>query len=483
MDLQPFFAWAAARWKYLAVAVLATCYCAVAVFVLAPPSPLTAADANDYIVHLPYRLSGYPLFLKLFGLDHIMLIQSVIFSACMAYLGIEIVRQSKQLWMAVVVMLLVFSNRYVSDLIFSIASEALFLPALCLLLGGIIRFADRPSVLAAISCGTAIGLACTARPTGWAFLVAAVLLLALVKSGSPRRLVILAMALIIPMMALVGAEQVYNRTIHPKTYTSLAGPHLFGKAAMLEPPSGPGSYAPGPSGIMERWIDTDYASARALVRGAPNAASRARLRMAYETCAADHCGDDARSRTGLSQVEANRISFKVGLERIQKRPFDLLALDWADYWSLWEVFHDPSLTPAFNTYMSAHTPAPYQQFQGNRMIEVPKSRIGGFGNAAMMAVAIALLASSFSAVWMAIRGKQASSGVVIAVISAAVAQGVLAMTALTAPAISRFVLGVWPAVAVAAVYNAVVVWPMVRTGFSLAASRWRAAPDTIAAPV
>ena len=105
---------------------------AYAVYCLAtnPAGPITTPDSLHYLNMTPIVPLGYPLFLKLTGARGAIVVQPILFSAALAFLGREIIRATRSTWLAVAVVAGTMIVPQIRDFHASILSESLFLSLL-----------------------------------------------------------------------------------------------------------------------------------------------------------------------------------------------------------------------------------------------------------------------------------------------------------------------------------------------------------------
>lgn len=455
-------------WAVLAGALLLTLVFLVA---KAPAQIGVTPDTKDYIQHYPYRTSGYPLFIRLVGQGRLLAVQIGLYWAALAALAACIVARTRNVWLALATLALIAANPFVFDNVTTIGSEALWLPVLIALMALTLQFAARPGLGLAVAMGIAVGLLCATRPTGWALTVALGLaVLALAPQAWRARLTLLGAALA-PVVLFVAADGIYCRAIHGPAITSLAGEHLYAKASLLDAPPAPLPDDPAARRLAEAF-DGPMAEVRRAIAAAPNGASRVRLGVAYENCIAVGCADTAHL-TGVAHAAENRTLFALGKARALRNLPGLAAEDWRDYWADWSVFHDPALVPAFNDYV-ARARLPYRAELGDALIPVMKSRIGGVGNLAFQVLALITLAETLALAWLAVSRRRVEPVLGLALTSAALVQGTILMSALTAPSVSRFLISVWPALVMACtgLAYAALQTPRARALLALRPGRW-----------
>jgi hypothetical protein len=207
---------------------------AYAVYCLAtnPAGAITTPDSFHYLNMTPIVPLGYPLFLKLTGARAAIIVQPLIFSAALAFLGREIIRATRSTSLAAAI---VFGSLIVPQIRgyhASILSESLFLTLLVIFLALSVRFLHQPTWRLMIVVAIAVGAAATVRRTGFAF-VPVMLVMALLQRSSGARYAQLFLAALAPFAVIAATEQVIAPIIHDGAASSLLGRHMFAKAALI----------------------------------------------------------------------------------------------------------------------------------------------------------------------------------------------------------------------------------------------------------
>ena len=109
-------------------AVLALC-AAYAVYCLFtnPAGPITTPDSVHYLNMTPIVPLGYPYFLKLTGARGAIIAQPIIYAAALAVLGHQILRGTRNTWLAIAAVAGCMVLPQIRDYHASILSESLFL--------------------------------------------------------------------------------------------------------------------------------------------------------------------------------------------------------------------------------------------------------------------------------------------------------------------------------------------------------------------
>src|SRR6187549_1636393 len=122
-----------------------------------PAGPFTTPDSLHYLNVSPMYPLGYPLFLKLTGARGAIVLQPLIFSAALAWLGSGIVRLTSSTWLAVSVVAGSMLLPQIREFHATILSESLFLSLLIAFLAVGVRFAYHPGWRLLVFAGIAAG--------------------------------------------------------------------------------------------------------------------------------------------------------------------------------------------------------------------------------------------------------------------------------------------------------------------------------------
>ena len=109
-----------------------------------PAGPFTTPDSFHYLNATPIVPLGYPFFLKLVGGGAIV-VQPILFAAALAFLGSEIVKLTRNTWLAAAVVAGSLLLPQIRAFHASILSESLFLTLLIVFLAIAVRFAYHPT--------------------------------------------------------------------------------------------------------------------------------------------------------------------------------------------------------------------------------------------------------------------------------------------------------------------------------------------------
>ena len=432
-----------------------------------PAGPFTTPDSIHYLNASPIVPLGYPFFLKIVGARGAIIAQPILFGAALAFLGREIVRLTRSTWLAVAVVLASMALPQIREFHASILSESLFLSLLIVFLALSVRFAYHPTWHLMVLVATAAGLNATVRRTAFALLPVMVLMVLFqrhkLRGSQPPLFFVAALA---PFLVIVGAEQAAAPVVHAGASSSLMGRHMFAKAALIDAPAFAKATAGKPPAAtdpvraaLDRQLEEDYAPIREFLASAP-ADLRAVLAIYYETCLQGGCVDRSRAlMPDVSEAQQTATLGAAAMARIRRAPLAFARLTAMNYLSLWTVdrLRHPDRAAALTAFIASHRPMPFEDlafsldpgetlaFQGSPRVRYMQWAIGIVG---IWTAAIAL-----AGIAAALAIPRVPPLFTIAAVAALTAHGCLLLTAILASGFSRFTQGVWPAIAMAAVFG------------------------------
>ena len=453
---------------------------AYAVYCLAtnPAGPATAPDSFHYLNMTPIVPLGYPFFLQLIGARGAMVAQPILFSAALALLGREIIRATRDAWLAVAIILGSIAVPQIRDFHASILSESLFLSLLVIFLALAVRFTHHPTWRLMVFVAITAGVAATIRRTAFAFvpvMLAMVLLADFAKASSGQaaksRLAhasLFLVAGVAPFAVIVAAEQVMAPIIHAGAPSGLLGRHLFAKAALIDAPptfakATVGKPDPGDPAAhkaedpvrraLDDQLENAFAPIRTTLARAPGNV-RGVLTIYYETCLQRGCADHARAATGEpNEARQTDVMGAAGLARIRRAPLNFLRLTWTHYRSLWtfDRLRHPDTAADLNAFFATHRPLPYEELASlgpEKMREFSGAQSVRYAQYAFCAVAIVTGVLALAGL-AAIASFKLPPALAAACVAALTLHAGLVLTALLAAGLARFLLGLWPALVVA----------------------------------
>ena len=445
---------------------------AYAVYCLAtsPAGPITTPDSFHYLNMTPIVPLGYPFFLKLTGARGAIVVQPLIFSAALAFLGREIIRATRNTWLAAAVVLGSIIVPQIRGYHASILSESLFLSLLVVFLALVVRFVHHPTWRLMMWVAITVGVAVTVRRTGFAFvpvMLAMVLLLRRDLSNAPRIRPVVPLffvAAVTPFAALVATEQVLAPMIHDGAASSLLGRHMFAKAALIE--AAPELSDPAilkAEDPVRRALDDQlehaFAPIRAMLAAAPPNV-RGVLTIYYETCLQGGCADQARAATREpNEARQTEVMGAAGLARIRRAPLNFLQLTGRHYASLWtyDRLRHPQTAADLNAFLATHRPLPYEELAmslaPDRTLEFSGSQSVRYAQYALSAIAIVTGVLALIGGLAAMASFRLPPAFGAACVAALTVHAGLILTALLAAGFTRFLLGLWPAVVTACAFG------------------------------
>ena len=453
------------------MAVVFSLCAAYALFCLvtSPAGPITTPDSIHYLNMTPIVPLGYPLFLKVTGARGAIVAQPIIFAAALALLGREIVRTTRNTWLAAAAVAGCMIVPQIRDYHASILSESLFLSLLVAFLALGIRFAYYPAWRLMVVVAITVGVSAVVRRTGFAFLpvmLAMVLLQRHHLRGSQAWLFFV--AALAPFGVIVGSEQAIAPLVHAGAPSSLMGRHLFAKAALIDAPPAPPAQAEVRR-ALDQQLETALAPIRAMLAQAPGPV-RAVLTIYYETCLQGGCADQARAMTREpDEARQTAVMGAAGLSRIRRAPLNYLKLTWQHYESLWTInrLRHPDTAPALNAFLAAHRPLPFEHYAlalgPDRTLQFEPSPNVRYAQWAISVVAWVTGALATTGVVAAALGRRIPPALAVALTAALAAHGGLLLTALLAAGFTRFLLGLWPALVVSLAFGAWAVFERRKT--------------------
>jgi hypothetical protein len=445
-----------------------------------PAGPITTPDSIHYLNMTPIVPLGYPFFLTFTGARAAISAQPIIFSLALAFMGREIVRTTRNTWLAVAVVAGCMIVPQLREYHASILSESLFLSLLVVFLGLSIRFAHYPTWRLMVLVAITVGVSAVVRRTGFAF-VPVMLVMVLLQRHHLRadsfpfrgHAILFFIAAVAPFGAIVGGEQVIAPLIHAGAPSSLMGRHVFAKAALIDASAfakasasaeatadKPATTDDAVRRALEDHLETAFAPIRSMLASAPYNV-RGVLTIYYETCLQGGCADEARALTQApDEARQTELMGAAGLARIRRAPVNFLKLTWLHYGSLWTVnrLQHPDTAPALNQFIAERRPMPFEHYAlslgPDQSMVFESSRSVRYAQWAMFVVAALTGALAAAGLVCAVLGLRLSPPFIVSSVAALALHGGLLLTALLAAGFTRFLLGLWPAIVVSLAFGA-----------------------------
>ena len=432
-----------------------------------PVSPILEPDSQSYLKFLPIRSAGYPLFLQFFGPERAMYVQSTLFVSAALYLSFEVRKSADTAWLALILIVLILSNKELNSYHAQIMTESLFTSLEMIFLGLCIRFLRAPRYAIALLIGVVLGLSAAIRPSAYAYLpiLACLVLYASSKLVLKDRLALLITA-VLPAVMTIGVERAFTQSQHGAQATSLAGRHLYAKAALINTAHQETTTAmDAAEGTLRDAIQTDFAPVRRLIEDAPDYASTAFLTLIYEVCIEYACSDHLRSRlhsqSGMSTAEIDRTMMKVAVDRVSVAPIDYMELSLRHYFRLLSGTNPPVFS-TYQDFISHHRPLPFEPFATLANPPIKSGvhiRPGPTKIRLSLPASITFLLALTGFVCLVIRYTP-NSMLAMSFIAALLVHASFTLTALVGVGESRYVTGMWPAMMTSIVFagGALCVW-------------------------
>ena len=333
-------------------------------------------DSNGYLTFSEHRTAGYPMFIRLieaaFGtVDAVPKAQLVVAGAAFAFLGwsafIGLGRTFGSTLFALAPVLLLMLYPQIGDVHSYILTESLFISLLCLLAGGLVMMAHRPTWRWAAVAALVCGLAITVRPAATSLLIIWPFLFWLIwrRCGglSLWGRTALAAAVIAPIVLCLMVENVLWHANHDsESRPNLAYRHLFAKALIIEPE--PQISDSELAGLVSRGRGV-MAPGRELISDAPSHYTRTRLLVDFEV-AAQHATywrvfspevKEIAQQRGIGEYD---VLAQVARGAMLRSPVAWVRNALAHYWGLWFpywAYASPAILEEYQAYIENVEPS------------------------------------------------------------------------------------------------------------------------------
>ncbi len=435
----------------LALAVLAILISAYAI-ATSPSQPFTTPDSILYQNFSVTITAIYPVFLRLIPASLLVFAQTLLLLASAVWLAFELGRATHPL-AAPLCLAAIALNPGMLGFARSILSEGLFEPLLCCFLALSIRYLRFPSPSCAAAIGALAGLCVSTRPIAYPLVLSFIVMALLARSLSlkaVRPALVLALA---GAVGVIGAERIYSRALHGGELTTIAGKHLYAKAALLSLPDDASHAAPAssdPEDILRSGLTTDFEPIRALLNAHRDEIPYPVLESFYEGCLQLECIQSLRDKIPLSEARFNDIRFRLGLERILQAPLQFFQLTWQNYKDLWVLFPRgyPAFAPVVDAFIATNRPLPFEaSIPPFLLTPRPASNLAYIVRPAFIGVG-ALTHLAFLASTILLFMPRATPGPATRIAGLAATAIVLVFTfnAFTGVGGPRYMMGMWPAI-------------------------------------
>ena len=317
-------------------------------------------DSNGYLTFSEHRTSGYPIFIRLttvlFGtVDAVPKVQLVIAAVAFAYLGWNLSRVFRSLFVALAPVFLLMLYPQIADVHGYILTESLFISLLCVLTGSLALMVWRPAWSSAAVAALACGLAITVRPAAMSLLIVWPFLFWLIWKRCAMRRIALVTAVIVPIAVCLVVENMLWHAHHDSSSRpNLADRHLFAKALIIEPEP----QVPDPE--LARVVAEGrrvMAPGRELISNAPSHYARTRLLVDFEV-AAQHAtyrrvfGPGIKAIAERRGIGENDVLAQMGRPAMLNAPVAWLGNALAHYKGLWFPYWAYASTDVLEEYQS-----------------------------------------------------------------------------------------------------------------------------------
>ena len=438
--------------RHAAVITLAAAYGVVCV-ALSPPGPFTAPDSAAYLSIDPIVPPGYSLFLAITGPDAAIRMQPLMFAAALGLLGVEVLGITGSVVIALLVQLGIIAIPGLRDLHASILTESVFMSGLVAFLAAAFWYVRAPSWQRAATAAALVALTATVRRAGLALVPALVVML--VASRLRQRGAVTAKmlaAVIVPLAVILGLDVAASAVLHGDRETSLAGRHIFAKAALLDADDEADAAGDVPQTWLRNALRGTFAPVREIIAAAPPAA-RPTLTLYYETCLQGPCVTALRERLGdVSEARKNELFAQAGWERVRTAPLGFLRLVATHYALMWTPYHwrHPTTAVELTGYVAAHRPLPFEREAFKVAPGEPLVFVASEGVRVLQIVVAAIgVLTAVVAIWgvaAALRRPTTHAAPIAAAVAALAAHGCLLFSAIGAAGLARFTISVLPAV-------------------------------------
>ena len=420
---------------------------AVALCLLMPAAPKIVTDSPLYLQFSGIVPAGYPLFVALFGLSHLVQVQLALLAGAATLLAAIVQRVFRSLLLSVAILIAMLGNPQILDFQRSVVSEALFIPIDIVLLAVLLLYLDTRRPGLALSCAVLAGVGVATRPITFPLVVAVLIVVLLRERSDWRRAVYLTLACAIAWIGVVGGEKAYSRWRQGDQLTSLTGLHLYAKASLIDAPP---IDRRGLTVVERRLADameTRYEPVRVLLARSRGSVAYQAMLAHYEICIQRDCTRTLRAQSGMTDTAFNDAMRHVGWLRVKENPLDYMRLALEEFRSLWMVSSrtHPWRAQAFDAYIAARRPLPLEGEVNASLTEptVP-STVAFFVRPAIIAAGMATAAMILIFGWLLAFGLRGDVAMLAALGCALMTEFVFVFTSVAGVGDGRYTMGMWP---------------------------------------
>lgn len=413
-------------------------------------APILFPDSPAYLTFSPGVTATYPLFIAAVGVKLLPAVQIALYAAGAAVLGITLQRLFGRWWLSAGFVVALFINPEMDGFLHSVLSEGLFLPVDLFFLAALLVCAVLGSWRAALIAAVLAGLAVTIRPISYPLIVTVVAAVLFRPGGWSRRGLLIALGCLIAWTGTVSAERAWSRRYHGAELTSLTGPHLFAKGALLEA----GTINTTGLDLLERQLaeqaDHEYAPVRAMLVKQRDTVAYPALLAFYEVCIQHGCSNAMRQKAGISGATFNRSMARVGLRRVRADLPGYLRLASDEYQSLWSLNSrtHPGRAAAFDATIASARPLPLENQVAPELFEpTHASRIAYLVRPIFILLGILIPLVLLITGGMVVARRPASPFALPAFLLSAGVIGISLFGSFAGIGEGRYTMGIWPNIA------------------------------------
>jgi hypothetical protein len=328
-------------------------------------SPKFHSDSIGYIEFSPLRTLGYPVVINIVGLDFLVPTQIIVFCLSLVWLGHEINKVIKNLYVNSFVLILICFTPDLINMQLSVLTESFFTSLIIIIIAALINFSFNRKLNYLILISVVVGIAASIRPVAYA-LVPAILFFVLFNSETKKKFLLSVACITLPCLLIISLERTAANIIFKDKIDSLLPRHLFAKSSMIDSYSNTLSTAEDNLTLkLLSFQNEDAEYIRRFISNAPSVEVKNVLTLYYEQCMQHTCfNDKVYLKNDTSRAKNNEIILRVSLERMLNNPTATLDLFFVHYKSLWTMYQvrHPNVFHVFNDYIEKSDFIPYGNF-------------------------------------------------------------------------------------------------------------------------
>lgn len=294
-------------------------------------------DVDSFVNFAPFRTAGYPAFLKAVegvtgSLDAVTAIQVALFSLAMSGLLLSIWHATGSRLATAIAAVCLLGNPVTAMFHFKAMSDSLALTCAVAFMACAFAAHRSPTAWMLVAMGAIAGWATAIRPASAALVVAGLAFLWMSWPASRlvagRRI----LAFVLPIVALTAAENVVYHRYHAVRET-VAARHLFAKSMLL--PHVPA--LEGHLGELAEDLHRRYAPVRDLIASLPTLGTRWYMTTRYEVTGQWVLFDDPAALAGTVEIGHVRALGQIARASLAQHPLEHLRNAFSNWLSLWYV--------------------------------------------------------------------------------------------------------------------------------------------------